>query len=121
MTNVLKDVALFIAFIIFVSAALAKEQPKVWKDPYLHMEFVWIPGGCFQMGRIKPPERKPSRGMRIMGRRPGLHPMALQKDGLQVCLWRSDIGQHGQLLVWDRRDSSKGQMEIHIADKKLLS
>ena len=23
---------------------------EVWKDPYLGMEFVWVPGGCFKMG-----------------------------------------------------------------------
>ncbi len=22
----------------------------VWRDPYLKMEFVWVPGGCFEMG-----------------------------------------------------------------------
>jgi len=49
----LKTLLSLLAFIIFVSAALAKEQPKVWKDHHLHMKFVWIPGGCFQMGCIK--------------------------------------------------------------------
>ncbi len=23
---------------------------EVWRDPYLGMEFVWVPGGCFEMG-----------------------------------------------------------------------
>ncbi len=23
---------------------------RVWKDPYLGMEFVWVPGGCYKMG-----------------------------------------------------------------------
>ncbi len=23
---------------------------QVWKDPYLGMEFVWVPGGCYKMG-----------------------------------------------------------------------
>jgi len=23
---------------------------SVWRDPYLGMEFVWVPGGCFEMG-----------------------------------------------------------------------
>ena len=30
-----------------------KKIPKpgeIWRDPYLGMEFVWIPGGCFEMG-----------------------------------------------------------------------
>ena len=25
-------------------------RPKVWKDPYLGMEFVWVEGGCYEMG-----------------------------------------------------------------------
>jgi len=29
-----------------------KEVGKVWKDPYLGMEFVWVSGGCYQMGDI---------------------------------------------------------------------
>jgi formylglycine-generating enzyme required for sulfatase activity len=24
---------------------------QVWKDPYLGMEFVWVPGGCYEMGQ----------------------------------------------------------------------
>ncbi len=30
-----------------------KAKPRagqVWKDPYLGMEFVWVPGGCYEMG-----------------------------------------------------------------------
>lgn len=23
---------------------------EVWRDPYLRMSFVWVPGGCFEMG-----------------------------------------------------------------------
>jgi formylglycine-generating enzyme required for sulfatase activity len=23
---------------------------QVWRDPYLRMSFVWVPGGCFEMG-----------------------------------------------------------------------
>jgi len=28
----------------------AQQLGKVWKDPYLGMEFVWVPGGCYEMG-----------------------------------------------------------------------
>ena len=24
---------------------------EIWKDPITHIEFMWIPGGCFQMGQ----------------------------------------------------------------------
>ena len=27
-----------------------EETGQVWKDPYLGMEFVWVPGGCYEMG-----------------------------------------------------------------------
>ncbi|RLG23312.1 formylglycine-generating enzyme family protein [Methanosarcinales archaeon] len=29
----------------------AQQLGKVWKDPYLGMEFVWVPGGCYEMGQ----------------------------------------------------------------------
>lgn len=28
----------------------AARSPKTWKEPVTGMEFVWVPGGCFQMG-----------------------------------------------------------------------
>ena len=28
-----------------------EETGQVWKDPYLGMEFVWVPGGCYEMGQ----------------------------------------------------------------------
>jgi formylglycine-generating enzyme required for sulfatase activity len=50
----------FIGVLCFISlslllccSALAQKQPKpgqVWKDPVLGMEFVWVPGGCYEMG-----------------------------------------------------------------------
>jgi len=30
----------------------AVQPGKIWKDPYLGMEFVWVPGGCYEMGDI---------------------------------------------------------------------
>jgi formylglycine-generating enzyme required for sulfatase activity len=26
------------------------KQGQVWRDPFLRMSFVWVPGGCFEMG-----------------------------------------------------------------------
>ena len=28
----------------------AVQPGTIWKDPYLGMEFVWVPGGCYEMG-----------------------------------------------------------------------
>ena len=45
---------LFLNF-YFVADAESKKT-DIWKDPVTGMEFVWIPGGCFQMGET--PEEK---------------------------------------------------------------
>ena len=42
--------ALFVMFCVFVDVEIGVGQ-DVWVDPVTGMEFVWIPGGCFRMGR----------------------------------------------------------------------
>ena len=44
---------MFLVFLLTTSFAPAAEEPKkgdVWIDPVTGMEFVWVPGGCFEMG-----------------------------------------------------------------------
>jgi formylglycine-generating enzyme required for sulfatase activity len=31
----------------------ADSGQKTWTDPVTGMEFVWVPGGCFQMGQTE--------------------------------------------------------------------
>jgi formylglycine-generating enzyme required for sulfatase activity len=42
-----------------IPTSTTRPQPKEWKDPITGMEFVWIEGGCFQMGS---PESEVGRG-----------------------------------------------------------
>lgn len=33
-----------------LAARRPPREGEVWRDPYLGMSFVWVPGGCFEMG-----------------------------------------------------------------------
>ena len=46
----LRTLTVLLVLLLAAPAVMAGGKVKTWKDPYLHMEFVWIPGGCFQMG-----------------------------------------------------------------------
>ncbi len=69
--HILKNIKTFLAIALFLflqSPTYARKGPdlrflpiddepispspsqKIWKDPYLGMEFVWVPGGCYKMG-----------------------------------------------------------------------
>ncbi|MHC1700603.1 MAG: formylglycine-generating enzyme family protein [Humidesulfovibrio sp.] len=37
-------------FCLLPAALYAAEHQKAWNDPATGMEFLWIPGGCYQMG-----------------------------------------------------------------------
>ncbi len=44
---------IFIALALTLCCFVSAQQQKpgdVWKDPVLGMEFVWVPGGCYEMG-----------------------------------------------------------------------
>ena len=36
-----------------IKAAETRRAGEVWKDPVTGMEFVWVPGGCFEMGQTE--------------------------------------------------------------------
>ena len=39
-----------ISFLILISTTGSAESLKSWVDPVSGIEFVYVPGGCFQMG-----------------------------------------------------------------------
>ncbi len=45
-------IALFICLYLISFATLYQttQADKVWRDPVTGMEFVWVPGGCYEMG-----------------------------------------------------------------------
>lgn len=47
-------VALIAVFVILV----LPDKKKTWTDPVTGMEFVWVPGGCFQMGQTEAGKRQ---------------------------------------------------------------
>ena len=34
----------------YYSGGISGPSGREWKDPYLGMEFVWVEGGCYEMG-----------------------------------------------------------------------
>ena len=42
-----------LAFAVLLASACSPSEPAagpVWREPGTGMEFVWIPGGCYEMG-----------------------------------------------------------------------
>ncbi len=50
----MKKILIFIVILLYCSGSVSARQRNIpgdtWTEPVTGMEFIWVPGGCFQMG-----------------------------------------------------------------------
>ena len=96
--------AAILLLLVLAASALAAEPsvPKsgeVWREPVTGLEFVWVPGGCFQMGSAE--------GMGRANERPRhevcLDGFWLGRTEVTQRAWKAVMGHNSGRFLGDRR------------------
>ena len=123
-------------------AAPASPSPgKTWRDPTTGMEFVWVPGGCYQMGSNSRYDEKPvhkvcvdgfwmgkyevtqAEWMGVMGNNPSAYPRFEMVNPVERVSWFDSqsfidvLNSKGRVYFVCRRKLNGSMLPVQVARK----